>query len=304
MLKTIFGKSFGSAGREEPVLGHFPPMKIDLGQIKTLIDFFPIGKKLRYYPEFKQEIVFDTLIVAYRVNGNYVYSSEAIDRDPEGVPIAFHSSETDVRTQFAKLKLFQLLVPDTSDLEMKLDYQRWAQIGRGRQFKQGNCISLISNAGGRGVSTIDTEVTKQVDLAEGPYAHAKMILLTPDMGTLSVSDQRKKTRTKIFAPVRMYSPKGTFSALCTIVDISEGELRIRVRERGTAMPLLLRADEVIIETDLAEAEKHYVIKATVIRRSAEICVIHLDAQIRDGKLFKFAALDLLELKSGLLNYGK
>ena len=304
MLKSFFGKSFGPAGAEEPALGRLPLMKIDLAQIKTLIDFFPIGKKLRYYPEFKQDIVLDTLIVAYCVNGHFVYSSEAIERDPEGFPAAFHSSEPAIRTLLSELKLFQLLVPDTSNLEMKLDYDRRALIGRGRQFKQGNCISLISNAGGRGVSTLDTEVAKQVDLPDGPYAHANMILLTPDFSTLSVSDQRKKTRTKIFAPVKMFSPQGKFSALCTIVDISEGDLRIRMRERGTTMPLLQRGDGVIIETELAEAEQHYLIKATVIRRSAETCVIHLDGQIRDGKLQKFAALDLLELKSGLLNSRK
>jgi hypothetical protein len=304
MLKSLFGKTFGPTGGEEPSLGRFPAMKIDLAKIKTLIDFFPIGKKLRYYPEFKQEIVLDTLIVAYCVNGNYVYASEAIERDADGAPMTFHSSESTVRTHVAKLKLFQLLVPDTSDLEMKLDYQRRSLIGRGRQFKQGNCISLISNAGGRGVSTLDTEVAKQVDLPDGPYAHANMILLTPDLDTLAVSDQRKKARTKIFAPVKLFSPQGKFSALCTIVDISEGELRMRVRERGTTMPMLQRGDGVIVETELAEAERHYLIKATVIRRSAETCVIHLDGQIRDGKLQKFAALDLLELKSGLLNSSK
>jgi len=303
MLKSFFGKSTGPAGGDEPTLGRFPPMKIDLAKIKTLIDFFPIGKKLRYYPEFRQEIVLDTLIVAYCVNGHFVYSSEAIERDADGFPTAFLSNESATRTHVSKLKLFQLLVPDTSDLEMKLDYQRWALIGRGRQFKQGNCISLISNAGGRGVSTLDTEVARQVDLPDGPYAHANMILLTPDLFTLAVSDQRKKTRTKILAPVKMFSPQGKFSALCTIVDISEGELRMRVRERGTAMPLLQRGDAVIVETELAEVERHYLIKATVIRRSAETCVIHLDGQIRDGKLQKFAALDLLELKSGLLNSG-
>jgi len=304
MLKSLFGKSFGPAGAEEPASGRFPPMKIELAKIKTLIDFFPIGKKLRYYPEFKHEIVLDTLIVAYCVNGNFVYSSEAIERGPDDLPAAFHSSEPAIRTHVSKLKMFQLLVPDTSDLELKLDYDRRALIGRGRQFKQGNCISLISNAGGIGVSTLDTEVAKQVDLPDGPYAHANMILLTPDFSTLSVTDQRKKARTKIFVPVKMFSPLGKFSALCTIVDISEGELRMRMRERGTTMPELQRGDALIIETELAEAERHYLIKATVIRRSAETCVIHLDGQIRDGKLQKFVALDLLELKSGLLNSGK
>lgn len=304
VLKTIFGKTFGSSAAGNPPSGTAPLMKIDLGRIKTLIEFFQIGKKLRYYPEFKQDIVFDTLVVAYCVNGNFIYSMEAINRDPEGYPTVFLSGENAERTPVAKLKEFQLLVPDTSDLEMKLDYHRRALLGRGRQFSVGNHITLISNAGVRGVSTLDTEVAKQVILPEGPYAHTKMILLTPELHALSVTDQRRKSRTRTYAPVTISLPEGKFAGPCTIVDISEGEVRIRVRDRGTTMPLMHKGDEVVIEIDLGESEKHYSIKGTVIRRSSETCVFHLVGQYTNGKLSSFSPLDLLELKASLLNYGK
>ena len=62
MLKTLFGKNFGSS-REVPA-DNTSAAKIDLGRVRTLIEFFPIGKKLRYYPEFNKDIVLDTLIVA------------------------------------------------------------------------------------------------------------------------------------------------------------------------------------------------------------------------------------------------
>jgi len=42
----------------------------------------------------------------------------------------------------------------------------------------------------------------------------------------------------------------------------------------------------------------------VIRRSPETCVLQLEGQVRDGKYVAFTPLDLLELKAGLLNYGK
>lgn len=304
MLKTIFGKSFGSTTADKrssagPVL-----TQVDLARIKTLIEFFPIGKKLRYYPEFKQEIVFDTLVVAYCVNGHFIYASDAIDRDAEGNPMLFHSGENDLRTPIAALKSFQLLVPDTSDLEMKLDYHRWALIGRGKQFNVGNCISLISNAGGKGVSTVDTEVARQVELPEGPYAHTSMVLLTPDLTTLSVTDQRKKSRAKITAPVTLFVPDDKTAWPCTIVDMSEGEVRIRVRDHGAVMPEMQRGEGVVIETELGEAERHYTIKGLVIRRSPETCVLQLEGQIKDGRYTSFSPLDLLELKAGLLNYGK
>ena len=304
MLKTLFGKTFGSAGSADEASARISPTAFQLARIRTLLEFFPIGKKLRYYPEFKQDIVFDTLILAYCVNGNYVYSSDAIDRDAEGNPTVFSCGENGLRIPVSALKVFQLLVPDTSHLEMKLDYHRRAQIGRGKQFNKGNYITLISNAGGKGVSTVDTEVAKQVNLPEGPYAHMEMVLLTPELSTLSVSDQRKKSRAKISVPVALHIPEVSAALPCTLVDMSEGEVRMRLREPGATMPDLLRGDGVVLEVDLGEAERHYTIKGCVIRRSPETCVLQLDGQVRDGRFVGFAPLDLLELKAGLINYGK
>jgi hypothetical protein len=271
--------------------------------LKTLIDFFPIGKKLSYCPEFKQEIVFDTLVVAYCVNGSFVYSGESIDRDSEGYPTVFRAGETGERIPVSRLKLLQLLVPETTDHEMKLDYQRRALIGRGRQFIKGNSISLISKAGTRGISTIDTEVAKQFVLKEGPYANTKMILLTPELHTLAVTDQRKKARAKTSVPVRV-SLGGNLAGSYTIADVSDGAVRLRVRDRDTTMPAMNRGDEVILDIDLGESERHYTIKGSVFRRSAETCIIQLEGLLDDGRLSSFSPLDLLELKAGLLNYGE
>ena len=303
-MKTFFGKTFGASKAKNQASAHNSPAAFQLARIRTLIEFFPIGKKLRYYPEFKQDIVFDTLILAYCVNGSYVYSSDSIDRDAEGNPTFFRVGENELRLSVSALKLFQLLVPDTSHLEMKLDYQRRALIGRGRQFNKGNYISLISNAGGKGVSTLDTEVAQQIEMPDGPYARTNMILLTPELTSLSVTDQRRRSRTKINAPVTLSLPEDKFSGPCTIVDISDGEVRIRVRERGTTMPAMQAGEIVFIETELGAAERRYLIKGSVIRRSTETCVIHLEGQFNEGRFSNFSPLDLLELKSGLLNFGK
>jgi hypothetical protein len=303
VLKTIFGKSRGSGIAKEPSTGG---PALDLARMKTLVEFFPIGKKLRYYPEFKQEVVFDTLVVGYCVNGHFVYSGDAVERDAEGHPVAFRAAENEntVRIAASALKLFQLLVPDTSHLEMKLDYHRRALIGRGKQFNKGNYISLISNSGVRGVSTVDTEVAKQVILPDGPYANMAMVLLTPELHTLTVTDQRRKSRTKLCVPVVVSLPEGQFTGACTIVDISEGEMRIRMRDREATMPAMRRGDAIFVQIELDDAERRYLIKGSVIRRSPETCVFHLDGQITGGRLVAFSPLDLLELKSGLLNYGE
>lgn len=302
MLKTLFGKNAGPS-KNDPA-GVAGPGRIDPARVRTLIEFFPIGKKLRYYPEFNKDIVLDTLVVAYCVNGHFVYSMESIETDRDGTPTTFRVDEGATRIPAAAMVTLQLLVPDTSDLEMKLDYLRRAQISRNGQFSKGNTISLISNAGVKGVSTVDTEVAKQTILRDGPYAQMNMVLLTPELGTLSVTDQRRKPRTRTNVPVTLLLPAENFSARGTIVDISDAELRLRLNEPGAAMPATHKGDAMLVDIRLGEAERHYSVKGSVIRRSAETSVIQLDGQIRDGRLVPFSPLDLLELKAGLLNYGK
>ena len=302
-MKTFLGIPLGARRTDDLPLERVHQGKIDLAQVKTLVEFFPIGKKLHYYPEFKKEIVFDTFVVAYCVNGYFVYSAEAIERDAEGAPTFFLVGAKEQRIPLSGLKSFQLLVPDTSDLEMKLDYQRRALIGRGKQFNKGNYISLTSNAGGKGVSTVDTEVAKQVVLPDGPYAHTKMVLLTPELLTLAVSDQRRKARAKTCVPVMVSLADGKLAGPCTIVDMSDDAVRLRVRDRDTTMPVMRQGDEVILDIDLGEAKRHYTIKGSVLRRSPETCSITLKGLLVDKKFASFGPLDFLELKSGLLNYG-
>ncbi|MDR2452903.1 MAG: PilZ domain-containing protein [Candidatus Accumulibacter sp.] len=293
MLKGLFGKSSGDAPRGR---------EIDLDRIGTLIEFFPIGRKLRYFPEFHQDIVLDTLVVAYCVNGHFLYSMESIEMDRSGLPSLFRADDGRFRLPAAGLRNFQLLVPDTSYLEKKLDYTRRARIGHNGQFAVGNSISLISNAGMKGVSTIDTEVARQVLLPDGPYAHSNMILLTPDFATLSVTDQRRKPRARTNVPVTVIL--STNEALSgTLVDISEAKVRLRLEERGP-MPSIRRDDDLRIEFHLGESERRYSLQGSVLRGSAGTCVVALAGQIVSGQIVPFSDLDLLELKAGLLNYGR
>jgi hypothetical protein len=299
MLKALFGKNPGdSEDTPHPTRGRG---KIDLGRIRTLAEFFPIGKKLRYYPEFHQDIVLDTLVVAYCANGYFIYSMESIETDRDGLPAFFRANEGKVRLPAEALKTFQLLVPDTSHQEKKLDYLRRAQISRNGQFGVGNSISLISNAGVKGVSMVDTEVARQIVLRDGPYAHMNMILLTPDFASLSVADQRKKPRARTSVPVTLALPAEDYAGPGTIVDISDAQMRILLDERGTA-PAFQEGDAMIIDLRLGESERRYSIKGSVVRYTAGACVIGLDGQILEGRLVPFTPLDLLELKAGLLNY--
>lgn len=303
MLKKLLRGERGAA--DDAGRGAGAPARSDseLEQLALLTEFFPVGKKLRYTPEFQKEIVLDTLIVAYVVNGQYVYSWEGIELDAHGKTRAFRVGERGERVGLEAVRQFQLLVPDTSHLEMTLDYHRRAMIGRSGQFGRGNVITLVSNAGARGVSTVDTEVAKLFELKDGPYAQTRMVLLTPELHTLAVTDQRHKARARTCVPVHMSASGELLRGPCTIIDVSDTAVRVRVRD-GETMPPLRAGESVVLEFDLGESGHGYTIAGAVIRRSSEACVVRLEGLRREGRFVAFGPLDTLELKAGLLNYGK
>lgn len=302
MLKSFFAKSLG-LGDAKQAPESAPQGRVDLGRLNSLLEFFPIGKKLHYYPEYKKEIVLDTVILGYGVNGDFIYSGDAIVRDSQGHPNIFYAAENRAGIPASKVSQFQLLVPDTSSLELKLDYHRRAMIGRGGQFIKGNTITLQSVAGARGVATLDNEVAKRMVLHDGPYANTEMILLTPLLPSLTVTDQRSKARTKINVPASVYLAREQVSCLCTLIDVSESAMRVRLHALEKGLPTTQRGDEAIIDINLGESERRYIIKGSVLAsRSQDTCVIRLDGLFKDGKLSHFEPLDRLELKASLLSH--
>ena len=107
VLRKLFDKTFGAAHDSGRLPNHSPKTAADLARISSLVEFFPIGKKLRYYPEFNKDIVLDTLVVAYCINGHFVYAMESIETDRDGTPTAFRAFESEVRIAASGLKSFQ-----------------------------------------------------------------------------------------------------------------------------------------------------------------------------------------------------
>jgi hypothetical protein len=58
--------------------------------LKMLAEHFPIGRKVRYFPEYQRDIVFHTIIIAWRVNDQDIYSREAILKDAEYITCQRH----------------------------------------------------------------------------------------------------------------------------------------------------------------------------------------------------------------------
>jgi hypothetical protein len=302
MLSAILKKVRLLGARKVPNVHAGRPVGSDLAELPKLIESFPIGKKLRYCPEYHYDITLDTLIVAYCVNNEYVYSRDAIRTDHEGTPTAIAVGKEKMILPVAQIRQFHLLVPDTSDLEGTLDYERRATIGPGGQFRKNNTITLIANSGARGVSSVDTRVVRLFDIEEGPYATSRMVLLEPDIHSLSVTDQRQELRVAADIPVEFYVKEGKAPCAGSLLDFSGTSVRLRLRVSEESTPTLKPNDPVTIVINLADASKTYRIAGKVFRHKAGVCVVRLEKLYKDGEFTKLSRMDRLELKAAVLNY--
>lgn len=297
MFKLAWSGNRPSKGKEEETRD-VPP---DRERLRMLIDHFAIGRKIRYFPEYQRDIVFHTIIIAYRVNDHYIYARDAVRRDGEGMPVAFTVAEKKAPLAPEQIRKLQLMVPDTTDMERSLDYVRRANLGRNGQFVRGNTITLIADTCKSGIPSLDTQVDSRMRLKDGPYSDNQMILLRPDFETLRIADQRQKARVQSDVPVNLYLKEDQPPVPCTLGDFSDVSLRLRTGPGQQAMPPMKINDKVAVVLNLGDAASTYRIRGVVFRATADSCVIRLKQLYKDGEFSSIKTMDVLEIKTGLLN---
>lgn len=300
MLDAILKKFRALVGIDGPAKADSRP--VDLAKLRLLTEYFSIGNKLRYSPEFQRDIVLDTLIVAYGVNHKFVYSRDAVRSDRDGVPASFVIGEEKTAMPASSLRRFLILVPDTTALEGTLDYTRRSNIGPGGQFRKGNIITLMANAGAKGVCNVDTHVIRVVDNLEGPFAKSSMVLLDPDLDTITFTDQRKEPRMLTNIPVEVYVNERSVAYPGSLRDLSGGSARLHLQESKQGMPVLKVNDAVMIVMNFPKTGHSQSIKGKVFRYSAGVGVVLLQKLYKDGEFVNFSQMDTLELKTAVLNY--
>jgi hypothetical protein len=299
MFKLIWNNNRSEKDRQEADAARsFAP---DGEQLKMLAEHFAIGRKIRYFPEYQRDIVFQTIILAYRVNDHFVYSRDAIRKDAEGMPTAFAVEGLKAPLRIEQLRKLQLMVPDTSDMERSLDYVRRANLGRNGQFVRGNAITLIAETCNRGIPSLDTQVDSRIKMKDGPYLDNQMVLLRPDFDTLRIADQRQKARVQSNVPVNLYLADDQPPIPCVLADFSDVSLRLKPAAGQQTLPAIRANDKVVVVLNLGDAISSYRLKGTVFRAAPDACVIRMKQLYKDGEFYAIKTMDVLEIKTGLLN---
>lgn len=294
MLKKLWN-SLQSEKPKSPAAESF-----DRAKLTMLYEHFSIGSKPRYYPEYRREIVFHTIILAYRANDHYLYSRDAVLTDDDGLPTGFLVARNQV-LPWQQLKKFQILLPDTTEMEKKLDYFTRAEIGRAGQFGVGNAITLVADTARREIATVDTQVDRRQAMPTGPFADASTILVSPDLSTLLVADKRQKQRIQSDTQAALYVADGGPPIGCILSDFSEAAMRLAVVDEQQVMPPLASDENVIVEFNFGEVSNAYRIRGRVFRRTDDFCVVKLERIYRDGEFEKIKMMDIMEIKTGMLN---
>jgi hypothetical protein len=186
-------------------------------------------------------------------------------------------------------------------MERTLDYFTRAALGRGKQFAQGNFISLFAKTNERGVPTVDNTVETRALLKDGPYADTRIIALAPDFSTVAIQDQRRKQRLQTSLTVSLYRDTETTAFDCILGDFSETSLRLTAPTPEQDLPPLLPDAEVVIVIRLNELSNAFRLKGVVFRADRKLCVVQLTQVYKDGEFANLKMMDVLEIKTGLLN---
>lgn len=297
MFKKLFGGIL-DAGDEQKKKSAYEAEKL-----RMLAKFFPIGRKLRYYPEYHREITLRTIILAYRINEHYLYSKDTVVLDDDHSLLGFHTGGKKLLAPEAVDRLF-VVVPDTSEMVRQLDYLTRAELGTGGQFRQGNTITLVAETVERSVPSLDTTVHRRLELKEGPYANSPVILLAPDLTSLAVTDKRKQQRVSAALELMLYYGRDAEYRIAAMLrDFAENALRIELHEEATEALGLHLGDRVYVEFSLDSSELPYRLEGRLIRLETAQCVVRIERMFDDGEFRKLHLIDIVEIKTQLLNTG-
>ena len=137
----------------------------NMEDVIQIFSSFPIGIRISYYPEYKEDITLDSIILAYAVNGDIFYSDTDIQW-LKGNTILQLVSEGK-RKRYSAIENLQLLIPASAGSEEKLDYSRKESLGRNSGFTTGNNITLMAQQQGGRVPVMQSTVARRRKINTG-----------------------------------------------------------------------------------------------------------------------------------------
>ncbi|MCF6209718.1 MAG: hypothetical protein L3K24_03370 [Gammaproteobacteria bacterium] len=298
-FKKVFSTGKGAPTDGRPASGSVVDEPLELPRINQLIQHYPIGEKVRYYPEFQKDGALDTLILGYSINGYFVYSPMEI-RSTAAVLRLFTGEE---RTLITELESFSLLIPFNPDDDNKRDYVRRAELGPRGPFRRHNTVTLTANSNDGVLCHLDTLVRKIMPVSGGIYAGHQVVLLDVIPSTLALADQRQHYRLNTCLPATLSLRDGGTYA-CTLRDFAEQSVQLNLEETAEELEGLSEFRRLTLCFDLGSEHqpKCFELDGSMYRKSNGRLVMKLQGIYKNGKLENLGLVDILDIKASLLRH--
>lgn len=297
MLKLFRKSSDKAKAKTEAAAALLTP-----AQLHEFMRRFAIGSKIRYYPEYKEDIILDSVILAYLVNGYLVYSNFDLQGGHDGQ--ALHLKRGNEVITLEPIKQCSVVIPIVSRGEEQLDYQRRDALEQTGGLAIGNTITLLGQQQHGQIAVIETTVAKRTTLKDGHYANQQVAILRIDTGSFILADQRASQRLQTNFPAALELASDPQSHPCTLLDFSEHALRINLDGFDLEQKLILSAKRLTIKLSLPDVSTPYRLGGKVLRRTGDEVVLIINAIERNGSYATLHAMDILEIKSKLLQLPK
>lgn len=275
--------------------------RLDIAKINEVIRCFPIGKKIRYFPEFQAQLTLETIIIAYSINNELIYSQKDIRFDSVSDKDALYITRNGSQQQIKHVTSFSIIIPDDTEDNSKLDYSRKAELGK-NSFRRGNNITLIANNMDKGIPQVDTTVNKTALLKDGYFANHKVVYLEAQLKSLAYIDQRQHYRLKTWIPAAFKISDYDNPVRCHLFDFSDECAQVRFDDDNALPRNIVDDAEATITFQMDNTSPPVTIKGSILRKNNDAVVITLDQILKDERFTRLDLIDLLAIKTTLLQH--
>ncbi|MCF7981941.1 MAG: PilZ domain-containing protein [Pseudomonadales bacterium] len=274
---------------------------VSIKQLKEIVSYFPIGDRVRYFPEYQPEMTMESLVLGYEINGHIIYSQNRLDilhnADEKGrIKLNIEGQEL----AFSKIHSFCILLPGKAGEEYKLNFLSKASLGSRGQFRNGNAITLIARYQERGAIIVETSVRESILPKESYYRNHQLVLLDVLATSLEISEQRTHHRLMCHLPIKLELSVNQQLYNCILVSYSEVSAQIRFNGDIPLPSLLTVGDNLIMTLKLDQLHRTFVIKGSVMRCDQDSIIMSLQNILSSGQFLPFDLIQALDVKASLL----
>jgi hypothetical protein len=257
-----------------------------------VLEHFPIGTTVRYYPEFKKNIVLETVIIGYMVNKIPVFSAQEFTCEGDATRRLIKHGKKAMR-----LTNLGIIIPAESRGVGHLDYARREELERTGGLTVGNNITLMAQVTQGKTPLIHTTVGKNTRVMEGPFADTPIAVLDADVTSLLLTDQRANLRLQVQVPAQI-NIENEAPLNCIMADFSDRSMRLR-GEAGWPVAIIA-GRRLSLAFRLPGRDRDTVLRGEIYRVDYNDLVLVLEEIQRDTQFRRMEVIDVLEIKSKLL----